>query len=97
MWSALLVMLSLISFILFEIYKTYVQTRSLLGRAKILEEDSLLSTRLNVWKVEEHARQIKFGRIWARTFWFTLLTGLAGGSVLIYSFMIGLIRSYWPG
>jgi hypothetical protein len=40
LWSALLVMLSLISFIIFEIYKTYVQSRTSMGRARILGLDA---------------------------------------------------------
>jgi len=95
LWSALLVTLSLLSFVLFEVYKSFHISRTLVGLSRAVADPVNLAQRLLDWQRERYSVEIRFGRIWAATFWFTLLTGLAGGSILIVAFVRALIRSYW--
>lgn len=96
LWSALLVTLSLLSFVLFEVYKSFYTSQALLGLSRTVQDPSQFAQLLEKWKLERRSAEIRFGRIWASTFWITLLSGLAGGLVLIYSFVSSLIRLHFP-
>jgi len=95
LWSALLVSLSLISFVLFEVYKTFFVSRTLLALSRAVQNPTEVVRRLAEWQQIVEASQIRFGRIWAYTFPFTLFTGLAGIGILVYAFICALLKSYW--
>ncbi len=95
LWSALLVSLSLISFVVFEVYKTFYLSQSLLGLTRAVQDPANINRLIEEWQRDARSAQIRFGRIWATTFWFTLLTGLLGGAILIYSFVRALFQSYF--
>lgn len=94
LWAALLVTLSLLSFVLFEVYKSFHISTTLLGLSRAVADPANLTQRLVDWQRKAQSADIRFGRIWAATFWFTLLTGLGGGGILIYAFVRALIHSY---
>ena len=95
LWSALLVTLSLLSFVLFEIFKAFYISKTLLGLSRAVADPEHLAQRLLEWQRDSHAAEIRFGRIWVVTFWFTVLTGVGGGGILIFAFVRALVQSYW--
>lgn len=94
LWSALLVTLSLLSFVLFEVYKSFYTSQALLGLSHTVQNPAQFPQLLEKWKADRRSADIRFGRIWAGTFWVTLLSGLGGGIVLIYGFVASLINLY---
>jgi hypothetical protein len=94
LWSALLMSFSLIAFVAFEVYKSFFTSRTLLGLAETVQDESKFVERLAEWKREMHHRQLEFGRIWATTFWFAVVTGFGGGLVLLYAFLRQLLERY---
>jgi hypothetical protein len=95
LWSALLVTVSLLSFVVFEVYKNFYLSRALLSLARAVADEANFAVRILEWKRDQQAREIRFGRIWASAFWLTLLFGFGGGLVLVYAFVRGLLRWYF--
>ena len=95
LWSALLVLLSLLTFVAFEVYKNFHISRALLSLNRAVEDEEHFAARILEWKRDQHEREIKFGQIWARAFWFTLVSGFGGGLVLVYAFIRELVRWYF--
>jgi hypothetical protein len=94
LWSALLVTLSLMSFVLFEVYKSFYVSRALLALGRTVQDPAQFPQLLENWKAERRDADIRFGRIWAGSFWVTLPSGLGGGLILIYGFVSSLIKLY---
>jgi hypothetical protein len=97
LWSALLVAISLLSFVLFEVYKARYVSRLLLTLSNTLNDETRFLPALAEWKRQQQAHDLRFGVIWAKTFWFALSTGVAGGLILLYAFVQALLRWYFPG
>lgn len=95
LWSALFVTLSLLSFVVFEIFKSFHISKTLIGLSRAVADPAGLAQRLIEWQRERQSAEILFGRMWVMTFWFTLITGLFGGLILIYAFVSSLVQSYW--
>ena len=95
LWSALLVTLSLISFVAFEVYSSFYNSRALLNLARAVEDEAHFATRILEWKRDQQRRNIRFGKIWGSVFAVTFLTGFSGGLVLLYAFIRGLVRWYF--
>ena len=95
LWSALLVLLSLLTFVAFEVYKNFYISRALLGLNRAVEDEADFAARILEWKRDQHGREIRFGQIGARAFWFTLISGFGGGLVLMYAFIRELVRWYF--
>jgi hypothetical protein len=74
LWSAFLLTVSLLSFVLFEVYRSFYTSRQLLGLSRAVNDPANIAQRLLEWQRERHSVEIRFGRIWATTFWITLLT-----------------------
>lgn len=96
LWAALLVLLSLLSFILFEVYKTFYISQSLLSLQNVVKDPSHFVQHIQEFEKDKQARDLRMGKIWVRTFLFTLLTAVMGGLTLISAIVHGLLLSYWP-
>lgn len=99
LWSALLVLVSLLFFILFEVVKMVVSTKATLGKARVLQSPEMLSTPTRALaalkEVEssiEHALG-PFMRYWGVTVFVCLVTALVAAGILAYAFISGLIAS----
>ena len=90
LWSALLICASLLSFILFEVYKSFHMSQSLVGMAKAVAYPVHFQQIILSWKAETQARELRFLRIWRVVFVFTLTTGVAAGLTLMSAFVHGL-------
>jgi hypothetical protein len=95
LWAALLVLVSLLSFILFEVYKSFYISRSLLSLERAVGNTDNFSALLAMHKVEAQRLALQFGSVWLRSFWFILLTGVGGGVVLICAVIHGLLLHYF--
>lgn len=93
-WSGLLIALSLTAFMLWEIYGSFYRSRSLLGLAKAVNNPAKFHELLEQHKIDEHARIIRFGRIWVVVFGFTVLTGFSAIGILLWAFVSGLWKFY---
>jgi len=88
-------LISVILFVVFEIYKAYYSSRTLLGIGKILsdpENQSSLATlvsEMERYNLDEQKRYIRFGRTWHIVFIVTVLSGVSAAFILIYA----LVRS----
>jgi hypothetical protein len=91
MGSALLICASLLSFIIFEVLKMYYLSKSLIALGRAVGDPANFGALLNQWKVEAQAREMRMGRIWAVSFWFTLVTGISAGLTLMSAFIHGLL------
>ena len=68
LWSALFVTLSLLSFVLFEVYKSFYISRTLVGLSHAVADPANVAQRLLDWQRDKHLVDIRFGKIWATTF-----------------------------
>lgn len=89
--SALLICVSLLSFILFEVYKSFYLSQSLLSLSRAISQPHNFHAPINAWRLETRSREIRMGRIWAVAFWITLITGVSAGFVLMSAFIHGLL------
>ena len=93
--SALLMLISVVLFVVFEIYKAYYSSRRLLDIGTILndpENQSSLATlvsEIEKHNLDEQKRYVRFGRIWHVVFILTVLSGLSAAFILAYA----LVRS----
>jgi hypothetical protein len=98
LWSALLIMLSLLSFILFEVYKMVLITTRVLAQRKVLENPAVRSNphRLLAALQEMERAQKPSNRafivVWAVIVTIALAGALGGTGVLAYAFIQGLMQ-----
>jgi len=98
LWSALLVFISLISFVLFEVTKMIVIQQDISSKAKALQLPEVRQNpQVLVKRLEEigntHERiNFKFMRYWVVTMVVTLSCGLSGAGILAFAFISGLIN-----
>jgi hypothetical protein len=98
LWSALLVLISLISFVLFEIVKMIMVSRSIFSKINILKTPDVRSDPQRLLKAlteldeAQHAGLGIFHKIWALTIVVALGCALSGAGVLGYAFIVGLAR-----
>jgi hypothetical protein len=95
--SAFLMLSSIIAFILFEIYKTFHQSNDLiLYQQHVLKPENQCS--LN--KLQEAEKEYRStvskraqsaAKVWKVVFPLTVITGLAAGFILLFSFIRGLL------
>lgn len=97
LWSALLMAISLLIFILFEVYKNFHISQSLLGLESAVSDPQNFRQKISRWKSESHVKTIRFGKIWSSVFWATVATGMGGALILIYAFIVNLFKLYASG
>jgi len=95
LWSALLISISLISFVGFEVYKTFYMSRDSLELGEAVSNPTQFEELILQHNRKHQDRMIKFGIIWTRTFAISVVSGFAAGGLLMTSFIIGLIKQYW--
>jgi len=99
LWAALLVLISLVSFILFEVIKMVHISRAIQKQAGILNspatrsDPQLLIKQLNELQAIQERGSIRFMIFWAVTVAVALSTALGGAGVLCFAFIGGLLRS----
>jgi hypothetical protein len=95
--AALLMLLSVLTFVLFEVFKMVVTSRSLyrqsliLSDPKGLNDPSILLRRLQDFSQAERKASIPFMRVWVVNVAIAVSTGLAAAGILLYCFVSGLI------
>lgn len=99
MWAALCILLSALVFVIFEVTKMYVSSRTLLGLNKAISNPTIVNSAAlllaEIDKVGKSERRVTvvFGYWWHFTLGFTILTGLAGAGILAYAFISALCQS----
>ncbi len=94
LWSALLISVSLIFFVLFEIYGMFHRSRSMLGLVKVVNNPDKFESFLLEHKNIEQGRAVTLGRIWLIIFPISVITGVCGAGVLIWAFITQLLETY---
>ena len=97
LWSALLMAISLLTFILFEVYKSFYISQSLLGLERAVSDPQNFRQKILQWQSESHTKTIRFGKIWSSIFWVTVVTGIGGALILMYAFVVTLFALYAGG
>lgn len=98
LWAALLVLVSLVFFILFEVIKMIVISKSIQGQAKILNSTTsrtnpeVLLKNLDEFLALQERSSTVFMRYWAVSVAISLSTAIVGAGILGYSFVCSLIR-----
>jgi hypothetical protein len=97
LWSALLVLISLLFFILFEVIKMVLITKVTLKKARVLQSPGAMSTptrALASLKDLESSFEHSMGpfmRFWGATVFICLVTAITAAGILAYAFVSGLV------
>ncbi|HEV7607227.1 MAG TPA: hypothetical protein VGO61_07810 [Steroidobacteraceae bacterium] len=94
LWTALLVLISLLSFICFEVYKSFYISQSLQSLHRVVSDPTHFIRRANEYNKTMQALTIQMFSVWRWAFWITLSTGIAGAGVLISAVVHGLFLHY---
>lgn len=98
LWSALLVIVSLTFFVIFEVTKMVVIQKDISAKAKALNlpecrnNPQVLAQRMNEIATAHERIGFRFMRFWVFTMIVTVGAGLAGAGVLMWSFVAGLVQ-----
>jgi hypothetical protein len=98
LWAALFMLMSIITFVLFEVWKMYYSSRGLLGLGRIMSDPENqksiknLLAEIEKHSAEERKRVIWFGRVWHVALIVALFTGLAAAAILCWAFVMGLLK-----
>lgn len=96
LWSALLILISMLAFVLFEVIKMILVTRSVIRQARTLRDPAVRRDPVTLLKALEGMEQAHssglgpFLVVWAITVAVALGGALAGAAVLGYAFISGL-------
>ena len=94
-WSVgLLVLTSLLIYIIFELYGTWLRTTQVNNQMKELLSAEQLNKFPEEYGKGELSRVSKFMRIWPYFFFGTVAFALSAALILIYSFIAALVCSY---
>jgi hypothetical protein len=94
LWTALLVLVSLLSFICFEVYKSFYISQSLEALHVVVSDPAHIVQRTAEYEKKMESLSIQMFTTWRWAFWITLTTGIAGASVLISAVVHGLFLHY---
>lgn len=98
LWSALLVLVSLLAFVLFEVIKMILVARTVFKKLSVLRalgvqgDPHRLLSALSELEESQHAGLGGFFVFWSITVAIALVGALAGAGILGYSFIVGLAR-----
>lgn len=100
LWSAILMSISVLCFVLFEIWKMFVSGKLLLQYQRAVAEltqsndpNQFIQTMRDHGK-KEQKMTIAFGKIWYFNLMICIPTGLIAFGILFYAFIAGLVRTY---
>ena len=97
-WAALLLLISLLSFVLFEVTKMVLVTRMVMKKAKVLQLPEVQSDPARLLKElrgldqAQHAATRPFMIGWAASVAVAVTCALGGAGVLAYAFLAGIAR-----
>jgi hypothetical protein len=98
LWSSLLILISLLSFVLFEVLKMILVTRSVFAKVAVLRRPEVqadpqrLLQELKALEESQHSGLRGFMVAWAVTVAISLGGALAGAGILGYAFIAGLAK-----
>ena len=98
LWSALLILISLLAFVLFEVSKMIIVTRRVYSKAKALRDPSLrtnphlLLKSLNELESAQHSGLGLFLVFWAISVAISVSGALGGATILSFAFISGLAK-----
>jgi hypothetical protein len=98
LWSALLMLISVVTFVFFEVVKMAIVQRNFFQRAAVLRQPEVRSDPIAVFGAYEelgkvHERvQFHFLRFWHVCIVIIIATGMGGATVLGYAFVAGLAK-----
>lgn len=98
LWSALLILISLVFFIAFEVTKSTVQSVAILKKAKVLESAGAKSNpeqalaALQAFDQAYQRSMSTFMRYWAFTVFICASTAIGGVSIMAYAFVSGILK-----
>ncbi len=95
LWSALLMSLSLMSFVAFEIYGMIFRSQSILELAKAVNDPGHFETLLKEHKEKEKTRATKYGKVWVIALAISVSAGFGAAGVLMWAFIRELFKLYW--
>ena len=95
LWSALLMCISLMSFVAFEIYGMILRSKSFLGLTKVINDPKQFVTLLKGHNENEQSRAIIFGRVWIIGLFISVASGFIAAGILIWAFVCELFKLYW--
>ncbi len=100
LWSAIFMSISIVTFVLFEVYQMYCRGKSLLSLQKALlardTKDDLqkLEIRLDEHTAKMQTMTVSQGRYWLANVIVAVVTGLIAIVIIFYGFISALIRTY---
>jgi hypothetical protein len=98
LWSALMMLISIVTFVLFEVVKMVLIQHNFMEKVKVLKRPDVKQNPMALEKAftdlgAVHERALfHFMRFWVAALLITILTGMSGASLLAYAFVSGLSR-----
>ena len=93
-WSGILITISLIVFVLWEVYGMFRRSRSLLEISEAVNKPNEFEELIRSHKQKESERAISYGRTWIAALSITVLTGFSAIGIMLWSFISGLLKIY---
>ena len=92
-WSAFLAAISIVTFVLFEVFSSFLTSRAILGLAKAVEQKADFAKALEKHDSEEKRLKIVYAKVWSWVWFLSFSTGVASACVLLGAFVGHLIGS----
>jgi hypothetical protein len=100
LWSAIIMSVSIITFVFFEVIKMVVMSKSLLARSKAMSDPSAendpnkILANLREYDLQAQKVTIRLGKFWNCVLLLTVLTALIAIAILFYAFVSSLVATY---
>jgi len=93
-WSALFILISIGSFVVFEVFKMIVNGIHFQAVQKAVSDPDRFQEVMRNHNKESSRLTIRMGKIWISVLIVSIWSGLSGGGVLAYAFISGLTNLY---
>lgn len=93
-WSALLAAISIMAFVLFEVFSAFMTSRAILGLAKSVEKKAGFLEAVQNLENDEKRLKIVYAKIWSWVWVLSFSTGIASACILLGAFVGHLIGGY---
>lgn len=93
MTVGLLITLSILSFVLFEIYGGWLRTTQVFGLTEQLEKAKQMEKFPDDYGKQEQERAKIMKKVWPFFFFVTLTSGILAGIILLYSFVTSIMNA----
>jgi hypothetical protein len=100
LWSAIIISISIITFVFFEVIKMIVTSSSLLARTKAISDPAAendpnkILANLREYDLQAQKDVIWFGKFWNYTLLVTVSTALVAIAILFCAFITGLLATH---